>query len=128
MKKTIRNKFRLTPQQLLDARRILMGLGLTVTVGAVAYYFGYQSGDCFILDIGILGAGAALAATGLYGIGLSHRYKAICKALAGLELHQYHCAEDLVFGLGISYELAESIVQGEYDHLLSSKLTCYYIH
>lgn len=55
-------------------------------------------------------------------------HKMICKALAGLELHQYHCAEDLVFHMDMDWDLAEQIVNGEYDSLLMDKVTCKYIN
>ena len=52
---------------------------------------------------------------------------AVCNALAGLELGVYHCADDLVIHLHLSWERANQIIDGQYDDWLRHKKTCQFM-
>lgn len=54
-------------------------------------------------------------------------YRRICKGLAGLEVGIYHDVDDLRFALDIPQDIAEDIIDGKYDYLLSDELVCEYI-
>lgn len=48
----------------------------------------------------------------------------VCKALAGLELGVYHCADDLVINLDMDWDSANAIIDGQYDNWLKHTITC----
>lgn len=128
------DKLRFTPDRLFNAQAIsrkCMGISIVLMVIAVflvEYMRHFHSGQEDLAESLALLIWVSILMVSTYSLALRSRHRVVCKALAGLELHQYHCAEDLVFGLGIEYNLAEAIVQGEYDCLLMDRVTCYYIH
>lgn len=133
MAKTIIDKLSLTPDRLLNTRKITrrcayltMGMILAAVIIAKCLDYYEVSGDFADLILVLVWLGVLVVA--VYAMSISNKHRVVCKALAGLELHQYHSAEDLVFSLGIEYDLAESIINGDYDCLLMDRLTCYFIH
>lgn len=70
-----------------------------------------------------------LAAYVLFAIAMVHitMHTNVCKALAGLELGVVHCADDLVILMRMNRDMANKIINGEYDNLMRDPLTCKYI-
>ena len=61
------------------------------------------------------------------GIRLCANRIAICKALAGLENGWWHSSDDIQLYCGIRKNVADRIINGDFDDLLRDPLTCKFI-
>lgn len=105
---------------------ILMGIALGIAIILDAYVDKHSLyGTLYICVVLCI----LLAAYLLFAIAMVHKtmHREVCKALAGLELGVVHCADDLVILMRMNRDMADKIINGEYDNLLRDPLTCKYI-